>query len=274
MANPDTIQLVFTDFLDLSFGLASTAILPQLEVTTPTGDFILERNVSATTLKNVFYFYTDDTITSFENAALYDSSFTKYFVDVSSWSATIAADLNPMSYQVLTPANGQYGSQSTDNLGKHFLRYLADKLFGTYLGVDLFQNEDEVYQDISGKAFTYVYTEVLNKLKRVDKVYGVGSNLADIYNDATLGYHMQDATGSYNICRTLVKQIASHPNARERFQEMETTYKKGEGLFSVPFIAGDSIYYSVLVSPSPTQGEVTGVSIDPRKYILKLNVIA
>jgi len=273
MASPPTVQLVFTDFLDLSFGLTSSAILPLLEVATPSGDYLLERSVSATTLKNVFYFYVDQTITSYDNPDLYDSSFTKYFVDVSSWSTTIASDLNPMSYQVTT---GAFGNNSTDNLGKHFLRYLAQSLFGTYLGVDLFQNEDEVYMDISGKSYTYVYTEVLNKLKKVDKNFGQFGGLADIKTDATLGYHMQDASGSYNICRTLVRQIAQHPNARERFQALETTYKKdgNDNLFSVPFIAGDSIFYSVMVSPSPTQGQVTGVTILPKKYILKLNVVA
>jgi hypothetical protein len=261
-----SIQLVFTDFLDLSFGLSATAVLPQLAVSTPSGDFILEKDVSVATLKSVFYFQTDDPIT-------YDASFTRYFVDISGWS-TIATDLNPMFYQITSSSNGAYGNNTTDNLGKHFLRYLAQSLFGTYLGVDLFENEDSVYADLSSNSYSGVYTQVLNKLKRVDKAFGAVSDLADIKSGAN-GYYLEDATGTYNITRSLVKQIASSVTAKARFEALESTYKISTGVYSVPFVAGDSIYYTVRVTPSSTQHQVVGLNqaIGAKTYILKLNVI-
>jgi hypothetical protein len=261
-----SIDLVFTDFLDLTFGLSATAVLPALATLTPSGDYILEKDVSVATLKNVFFFQTDDTIT-------YDGSFTKYFVDVNSWS-TIATDLNPMFYQVLSGQNGAFGINYTDNLGKHFLRYIASSLFGTYLGVDLFENEDSVYADLSSNSFSGVYTPVLTKLRKVDKTYGDVA-LTDLKSGAN-GFYLEDATGSYNICRSLVKQIAASATSRSRFQALESTYKRSTGEYSVPFIAGDSIYYSVVVSPSATQHNVTGLTqaISSKKYILKLNVVA
>jgi hypothetical protein len=266
-----SIQLVFTDFLDLSFGLTAIATLPQLEVTTPTGDFQLERDISVDTLKSVFYFQTDDPIT-------YDASYTKYFVDISGWSSTISSDLNPMNYEVLSTVNGAYGTNISDNLGKHFLRYIAEELFGTYLGVDLFNNEDVVYEDISMNAFDYVYTEVLNKLKRVDKVHGVTSDLTDIFEDEVNGWHMRDSDGTYNICRNLVRQIAGSSVAKVRFEDLEVRsgFTSEDGIYNVPFIVGDSIYYSVVVTPDPNQHLTTGLStaISSKKYILKLNVVA
>jgi len=261
--DPSAIQLVFTDFLDLSFGLTSTAVLPQLSVTTPIGDYTLEKSISVETLKRVFYFQTDDAIN-------YDASFTKYFVDISQWT-TIATDLNPMSYQI---SSGAFGSNTSDNLGQHFLRYIASSLFGTYLGVDLFENEDDVYQDLSSNAFTNVYTAVLNKLRKVDKIYG-DSTMLDIYGTAGNRW-MQDASGSYNICRTLLRQIAASATAKTRFEYLDSTYKRATGEYSVPFINGDTIYYSVIVSPSATQHLVTGLptAISSKKYVLKINVTA
>lgn len=262
MSTPN-IQLVFTDFLDLSFGLGAIATLPLLQVDTPTGDFTLERDISFSTLKNVFYFQTDDPIN-------YDMSYTNYFVDISQWP-TISSDLNPMNYTVLY---GAFGGISTDNLGKHFLRYIADELFGTYLGVDLFNNEDAVYEDISTNAFNYVYTPILNKLKKVDVVNGATSDLTDIFTGVN-GWHMRDAEGTYNICRNILRQIAESEVGRARLEALELRTAGVEGTYKMPFIAGDSIYYSVIVTPAENQHLVTGLPtpLTSKKYVLKLNVV-
>lgn len=265
-----SIQLVFNDFLDLSFGLTIQGTLPQLIAPTQIGDYTLERNIYLSTIKNVFYFQTDNPIT-------YDSSYTKYFVDISGWlDTTMAQDLNPMYYQVLTQKNGSFGTIGTDNLGKHFLRYISSQLFGTYLGVDLFNNEDAVYEDISSNAFTHVYTAVLNKLKQVDKTFGATSTL-NLFHDSN-GYHMRDVSGTYNICYNLVKQMAASEIARLRFNslELKTGPDAGIGIYNVPFRVGDSIVYTVKVSPDPLQHLTTGLStpLESKTYVLKLNIIS
>lgn len=271
------MQLVFTDFLDLAMTLSYDGTLPQLSVATPIGQYTLERDISLSTMKSAFYFQTDDPIT-------YDASFTKYFVDISGWSSsTLRQDINPMNYKVLTTGNGAFGPNLADNLGKHFLRYIASQLFGTYLGVDLFENEDEVYADISTNVLNFVETPILEKLRRVDKHFGQStfypgdtSSVAGLYRDSS-GCYMTDSEESYNICRNLVKQIASNNNSKDRFQSLELKSGEGAGygVYHVPFISGDSIYYSVIVSPGPDQHAVTKLtgSIESRKYILKLNII-
>ena len=272
MTEPPGIDFVFTDFLDLSFGLTTQGTLPQLSTSTPMGEYTLERDISLSTIKSVFYFQTDNPIT-------YDASYTKYFVDISGWSdSTMDKDLNPMNYQVLNTSNGAFGNNTSDNLGKHFLRYIANQIFGTYLGVDLFNNEDVVYEDISMNAFNYVYTEVLNKLKRVDKVHGVTSDLTDIFEDETNGWHMRDSEETYNICRNLLSQMTGSSVGKVRFEELEVKdgYTTEDGIYNVPFMEGDSIYYSVVVTPDPNQHLMTGLStpISSKKYILKLNIVA
>lgn len=270
MTPPPGIDIVFTDFLDLSFGLTSRGLLPELSTSVPIGPYTLERDISLSTIKSVFYFQTDNNIT-------YDSSYTKYFVDISGWSnTTIKQDLNPMNYLVLNRDNGAFGTNWSDNLGKHFLRYIVEQLFGTYLGVDLFNNEDAVYQDISLNAYNYVYTAVLNKLKRVDKTFGATSDLSDIFHESN-GWHMRDSEGTYNICRNLIKQMAASSVAKSRFDELELRVGEGAGagIYNVPFRSGDSIYYSVVVTPAPNQNSITGLSValEPKKYILKLNIV-
>ena len=267
---PVGIDFVFTDFLDLSFGLTTAGTLPQLSTSIPIGEFTIERDISLSTIKSAFYFQTNDPIN-------YDASYTKYFVDISGWSrSTMDKDLNPMNYQVLTTNNGAFGTNTSDNLGKHFLRYIADQIFGTYLGVDLFNNEDVVYQDISMNAFNYVYTEVLNKLKRVDKTFGATSDLTDIFEDGN-GWHMRDSEETYNICRNLLSQMTGSSVGKVRFEELEVKdgYTTEDGIYNVPFMEGDSIYYSVVVTPDPNQHLMTGLStpISSKKYILKLNIV-
>jgi uncharacterized protein YjbI with pentapeptide repeats len=270
MTKPPGIDFVFTDFLDLQFTLSTQGTLSQLGATVPMGQYTLERDISLSTMKSAFYFQADDLIT-------YDASSTKYFVDISGWQkSTMAQDLNPMFFKVSSTANGAFGGNISDNLGKHFLRYLADQLFGTYLGVDLFDNEDVVYEDISSNSFSKVYTPVLNKLKRVDKTFGASSDLTNIYNSSN-GYYMQDSSGSYNICRSLMRQIIASPTGPARFQHLDLRVGAGAGagIYNVPFQSGDSIYFSVVVTPDPNQHLVTAktFAIEPKKYILKLNIV-
>jgi len=265
MTKPPGIDFIFTDFLDLGFSLSADGTLSKLGASIPSGQYTLERDISISTMKNAFYFQTDDPIT-------YDSSFTKYFVDISGWSATtMKYDLNPMSYQI---KSGAFGINTTDNLGKHFLRYLAEKLFGTYLGVDLFENEDVVYSDISSNAFNYVYTPIVNKLKLVDKNFGsspYGSR------DSNNHFFMSDISGSFNICYSLMRQIIASNSGPERFQTLELRVGEGagKGIYCVPFRSGDSIYYTVIISPDPNQHLITNLAtaIDAKKYILKLNIV-
>jgi hypothetical protein len=262
------MQLVFTDFLNLAIHLSSDGSLPQLSASTPMGEYTLERDISLSTIKSVFYFQTDDPIT-------YDASYTKYYVDISGWQkSTMAQDLNPMYYQVVSTSNGAFGPNTSDNLGKHFLRYIAQNIFGTYLGVDLFENEDEVYADISTNVLNYIQIPIINKLKRVDTFYGQTSTLSDIYIDVSGGYYLRDSEGSYNICRNLVKQMSSNNISCSRFQSLEV--RNGQtGVYNVPFVSGDSIYYSCIVSPGPDQHAVTGKTstVESKKYILKLNIV-
>jgi hypothetical protein len=62
-----------------------------------------------------------------------------------------------------------------------------------------------------------------------------------------------------------------------RFEELEVKdgYTTEDGIYNVPFMEGDSIYYSVVVTPDPNQHLITGLStpISSKKYILKLNIV-
>jgi hypothetical protein len=218
-------------------------------------------------LQNVFYFRTDEDITSLPT----DSSFVYYYTDVSKWPTTVSA--TPIR-DTLNPTNGTVVANyyvTGDNMAKDFVRELGRQLFGTYLGADLFTNEDAVVTDIQTKCST-ISVAIEDKIKSVDIHYGgaLCSGVAD-------ALYVKDNTSDSNICREMWLQLMHA--APTRFVDVTTLAYAGmaAGYYHIPFVAGDTLNFKVTVSPSAGQraAVATGTTaLGARSYMIKLNVTA
>lgn len=238
----------------------------------------LSNTISAVDLQKVFFFHTDQAITSNEGG-LTDSSYVSYYTDVTQWPAT------PSISNTLNAANGTVsgtGSHvSGDHISKDFIRELAKQLFGTYLGADLFTNEDTVVADINQKTAS-IGLALENKIKNVD-ISGGRLNPTLCSMDASNNWYVKDSTSPDNIVREMFLQMMEH--AATRFANIHAPAMlydgaTDNGFYKMPFVAGDSFRFRLTVNAASDQTGPNGIiqtgptSITPRVYLIVLNVVA
>jgi len=238
---------------------AFTLIAGELEgAAPPTLDFsaVAVYNIKLSDMLAVFEYQTDSFDVS--NAAATDI---KYYVNSGAWPA----NLNPVhasmsSGEMLATAGSIVAAK---NLVKHdFVRFLADHLFNTPHGVDLFSNEDELLSDLVTKGATKA-TAIETILGNVDHAHAVGGTDA-----STLKYSTNAQSTDTNICRELMFQIIN--GDASRFGSIADSTAKQ----SVPIIAGDSLNFVLSISAADDQEDLTGVgAFDVRKYKIQLNVV-
>lgn len=256
-----SINLVLSAF-ESNFTLQTSATLPDYEPALGAVDATIDLsvNVPLATIRNTFYYRTDDPITS-------DASFVYYYVDKSAWG-TFSGDMNPFNGTV---TDGYYGSNTTDDIGKDFLRELAKQLFSTYIGADLFTNEDAVVTDISTRCGE-VATAIDTLMANVD----VTATLQG--PDGNGEYYKKDDTATTNLTREILNQMldvtAGQPT---RFDDVtvDAYTAKGTGYFHVPFAVGDTLSFKLTVSPKADQHTViaTGLSsMASRAYRVRMTV--
>lgn len=243
------LNQVFT--LDVSGALAGEAPVA-LDVSC-----IAVYNVKLSDMRNVFKFQSD----SFDVNNL-DASDIKYYVYMSNWPATLK--LNPVHAGALSSSpileNGN-GIVAEKNLVKHdFVRYLADQLFNTPHGVDLFSNEDELLSDLVAKGVVarQAIDASLNAVNQANAANGTSPNK----------YSTNDLSpAAANFSRVLMRQIANE--AASRFATEITDIS---GVQSVPLMENDTISFKVSISPAAAQNALTSRpnAFDTRVYQIKL----
>ena len=224
-------------------------------------DAVAVYEVTADSMKNAFYFESDSRDLS-DDA---DSDI-KYYVN---WPSTYV--LNPAHAYV-----SRYPIATTDSRGviddnrmlvKHdFLRHIAQSLFNTHLAVDLFSNEEEVLDDIASKGDA----AWRGNIKSVIDAVSAGGNHA-----SQGGYTTNALDTSANLCKVLFKQITQMD--KMRFASLDTLAMdaSANNLFYLPFKAGDSISFKVVVNSDSTQGTIFGgnTPVPSRSYHIKLNMV-
>jgi hypothetical protein len=148
------------------------------------------------------------------------------------------------------------------NLVKHdFLRYLALKLFNTPHGVDLFSNEDALLSDLVSKGAT-ARGSIESALAAVDQATAAAGT-------APHKYSTNDLTTPANICRELMRQVASAAASRFHGIQNVTTIQ------SVPIVAGDTLNFKLSVSAAAGQEDLTDrpAAFDTRVYQIQLIVV-
>jgi hypothetical protein len=213
-------------------------------------------------MKAVFKYQTDSFDIS--NVAASD---VKYYVYSSAWPVGVnvahAMLQGTAAIGAANPMSAEGGSYTDNrNLLKHdFTRYLAKRLFNTIHGVDLFQNETEILENIVGHGHS-IKTGINTKLATVD-VSGDHASLVGVTGGK---YLTNAATGDDNICRSIMRQLAAGDPGRFIDVSGVTTIQP------VPFAVDDALYFKVTVTPATGQHLlVTGVpAIENRVYNIKL----
>jgi hypothetical protein len=240
--------------------LVTAAQIPAYTPTITTDATItLTTSVSAALLQSVFFFRADTDITV-------DASFVYYYVNKTPWSNLST---------VINPSNGTVTSNfyvANDNVSKDFIRDLARQLFGTYLGADMFTNEDAVVSDINAKCAA-VATEIDTLIGSIDITTG---SLAGMSTDGAGKKYFKDDLSTSNISREMFNILMTA--APGRFVDISGNYNYNsvqDGYYKMPIITGDTISFKLTINPAADQRTKvpTGTSvINQRTYTVVLNV--
>jgi hypothetical protein len=267
-----------------------TEPIPPLDVSA-TAIIYVDRAV----MRNIFQYRTDAT-------DVIDSSLSdlKYFTFSNYWRDEVDAvnddtnymnPANAMMFGLPSPYTTSNEITSTDKLGNtyannkrlvahDFTRYLAQCLFNTAFGVDLFNNEAELLQSLRSRCGYQLQPD--GALYQItDKIHNV-----DASNTNALLTHVDPVSGLYcmtnsdvgetNLCRTLFNQMMG--KEPQRFSNIDasdgivnTNPYSVYDLRPLPFSEGDTIEYKLIIAPAANQHLLTGVSpIDARSYRILL----
>lgn len=211
-------------------------------------------NISLATAQSLFQFQTDslDMTDVAADDILYKLNYTT--------SATpLTADF--ISNTLMT-ANGITIDNATKSIPNDFIGYLAQSLFGTSKGVDLFTNEESILSSIQAKS-----------------VEAFDARLVELagYGALTYGSVKTDGTTTVtngNPSRMIFNHIMASDNAR--FADI-TSYKIDEtDWYKMPIAVDDSISF-VLSMTSPNDKSIVGspgTAISNRRYQIKMTVVA
>ena len=220
----------------------------------------LNTTVPKLDMQNTFFYkLTEETISG--------SSIQYYVNSVAFTNASTV--LNPKNGTIVTSGDGAY--VAGDTIGEDYLRDTARQLFGTYLGADLFTNEDGIVEHINSEC-DGVASNIMTILENANIT---STSLVNTDPELNNAKYINDSTSDTNICRELLNQL--HYTAIGRFQDLETTvYNSTPGYYYVPFENGDVISYKVILEAPSDQHTVvaTGASaLTARTYIVKLNIV-
>jgi len=221
--------------------------------------------VTVNSMKQLFKYQTDS-----NDVTDLDSTDIKYFVDSSAWP-----QLNPANAMLNAPESSNpiasAGIDANKQLVAHdFVRYLALKLFNTHRGVDLFNNEVALLQNIRSICDDSAAGHTLHDLNTKVQKVGLNGDHADIEGPAGGKYMTNANQTAENICRVMMQQMTG--SAIERFSTLETADANDRR--SLPFQADDSISFKVTINPADGQEELTGVSaFGGRSYEIRLVIV-
>jgi len=209
------------------------------------------------------------------NDAIFDpSSNIRYYVFRRLWPT--ALKINPAHAMTdraesegacVGTAGGNDTYAADKSLVKHdFIRYIALQLFNTVHGVDLFQNESDILENIAyyGESARVGIQSVL------DTVSTMSADITMSTDTSGNKYSTNSNTSATNISRELMRQIAT--SASSRLEDASVVNAAAAGTRqSVPLIENDTLNIKVTVEAAPGQNAVTNVGAIPsRSYNIKL----
>jgi hypothetical protein len=223
--------------------------------------------VKLSDMRAVFQFQTPTADSSLNEAIFDPSSNIRYYVFRRLWPT--ALKINP-AHAMMDRAEsegacgvGANDTYATDkSLVKHdFTRYIALQLFNTVRGVDLFQNESDILENIA------YYGEVarVGIQSVLDTVSTMSADITMTLDNSGNKYSTNTNDSITNISRELMRQIAT--SAPSRFLDISAADTRQ----SVPLLENDTLNIKVTVEAAPGQNALTNVgAISSRSYNIKL----
>lgn len=250
-----------SQYLDFYFGQLNITTTSDLATLHNPGDCdmpisgdatVIITTVSASTMSNLFAFSTDSV--DINDEVMEDLLYRVNWTDNSN---------NPLGIDIDLSANVISGNivsgLANQNMTYDYVRYIAVQLFNTANGVDLFGNESSLRSSLKNK-FNITLNNMLKELASLDP---------QTANDTT-----------NNPALSAMKQMLHH--APDRFQNTNNLYissgtdLNGDtiGIYKLPFISGDNIYFTVNVDAAENQHTVVNrnITIPRRTYLLKLTL--
>ena len=239
--------------------------------------------MKTSSLKSTFLFESDSTeFTDLANTGV------RYFVNSDSWPlynpANAMLDIAGLSQNPIATVDGTGASfQRNKMLVAHdFVRYLAQQLFNTHFGVELFNNEVELLQSVrracDDSAAGHTLFDLLQVLKNVD-INKSGNNPANMLGPDPSGYWYMDndVTDPTNICRAIFEQMID-PSGVNRFSDIISGITTGPAgvAQSLPFIDGDSLSYKLIIHPADGQENLVGLAapFGSRSFEIRIVLVA
>jgi hypothetical protein len=231
--------------------------------------------LTKTQAKAIFKFQTD----SFD-VSNNPTSDIKYSID---YSAFTGLGLNPANAMMDTgassnpiasvDANGVALDKNKMLVAHDFIRHIAKDLFGTHLGVDLFNNETELIKSVRSVCSDATSNDVMYKINQTVKDVSTTSTatIGGLEGSAGSKYMTNANTTNANLCRVLFNQMIGA--APSRFASVQGT----QNFQSLPFEVEDSINFKLTLSPASGQKLLTRTAADAevadRSYEIRLLVV-
>lgn len=207
-------------------------------------------SIPLATFKSLFQYHTDSAdVTDASNVDV-------LFRTVYSTSASpLGLDIDT-SALVGTGAIDTSAISSVNHVTHDYVRYLAQMLFNTHLGVDLFNNEEALRSSLNASFKTQLNTVLL-----------------DLNDD---GVTDQEGTSP---SRTIFNQlIANQPSRFNDIVAYQSEVVNDKQWYYMPGIVGDKFYFLLRVSSASDQQKLTAPSsttqIGDRTYLICANIVA
>jgi hypothetical protein len=204
-------------------------------------DASAQMNVDLALLKSIFRFQTDSI--DVDNVVSTDTTY-KVVDPTTNWTASPA--------DATLYANAIVSDAALNQIQHDWLRYVANHIFGTHLGVDLFVNEEEVRSDL-----------VTKSLDAIRSRFTALAALEVLTDDDVL-----DGTVQINPSRQILRQITVSDSTR--LDELGSADE--DGFFDMPLRANDELYFIFTAKADTNQNDIVAGSTVPadRKYLIKM----
>ena len=261
MPAPTPVQFVLSE-LESAVQMSTQGTMDEQSIVPLDVSAVAVFEVTLDSMKSVFKFQTDSADITDLNA-----SDIKYYVHSAEFP-----EVNPANAMLdATDSTGAIASSYANNkmlVAHDFVRYLASKLFNTYHGVDLFNNEVDLLKNLrsicGNGASGNTWFDIKAKLAKV----GLSGTHANIAGTAGAKYMTNAEDTEENLCRVLFEQMVNSDISR--FSDVVAS----DAPQSLPFAANDSISFKLNISAAENQEDLTGVDpIETRSYEIRLLIV-
>ena len=249
-------------------------------------DAVAKCDIPVDILSNMFVFQTDH----FDVNDLNPED-VRFYVDASQIPSTLnlSSAVVGNGAVISVDALNQPLSSSDMVIGKDYVKHLANILFKTPFGVDLFINEIELVNSVNA-GLVSIWDSCVSDLQNISTT-GTHSALQGTLGHKYLLANSQteddNNTSKYNICRELYRMLISRAPCRFTdlpFIQVSEAQRiaidpDANNLYNLPLVIGDQILMRVVFKPCADQssfqnpGQDALVREDKRAYIIVLNLV-